>query len=766
MVADNKNRIKTAWRDAKQKITNIHLLPVLLGVISIFTQCDRRENDGILSPKASIKAMEVEEGFEVRLVAAEPLVIAPVAMTFDEKGRIWVVEMDGYMPDTLGRGEDAPVGRVVILTDRNADGRMDDRQVFLDSLVMPRAICLVDSGLLLAEPPNLWFYEIHDDQPVGRILVDSAYAEGGNVEHQPNGLLRGLDNWIYSAKYDWRYRRRPNGSWHKEKTHFRGQWGISHDNWGRLYYNDNSNNLWGDYFPAGLGSSNPNQRKVAGYGETIVADNRVYPIHPTTGVNRGYMDDVLDSTGRLVNFTAACGPLVYRGGLIPAMNAFVAEPAANLVKRNVLAEEGYKVTGNQAYRGKEFLASSDERFRPVNLHDGPDGALYVVDMYRGIIQHSTYLTPYLKKEIEARNLMLPLGMGRIYRVTPKGTERAPGAMPQDIDSLVALLGDDNGWVRDKAQQLLVDRGYADVAGQLREILLGAHNQLQVVHALWTLEGLMQLTLQDVQTVLRQPQWQVRAQAMAAAVSLAPTVSQKELTSMIAAHISPEDTLLMPYAALAIGALNGPGESAIEQWAVEHPESRFLADALVNGYRGKEQLLLANLADKLPDTTAVLYRRVSAVVAELEGRERQADRQVLARRYPQGVALFQQTCQPCHGEKGEGVSPIAPPLAGSQWVTGNKQRLISLVLYGLTGPVEVAGHTYVAPEVSGEMPGIAHNSTIDDGELAQLLNYIRNAWGNAADDEVLPEDLGVIRSRFGNRTEAFTQDELYGLFGKQ
>src|SRR5690606_35650357 len=132
-----------------------------------------------------------------------------------------------------------------------------------------------------------WFYGIRDDRPVSRTLVDSTYAEGGNVEHQPNGLLRGLDNWIYSAKYDRRYRRLADGSWRKEKTHFRGQWGISQDDWGRLYYNDNSSNLAGDYFPPGLGSGNPNQRKVAGYGETIVADTRVYPWRPTTGVNRG-----------------------------------------------------------------------------------------------------------------------------------------------------------------------------------------------------------------------------------------------------------------------------------------------------------------------------------------------------------------------------------------------------------------------------------------------------------------------------------------------
>ena len=733
-------------------------------VISAFPCC-HRGGDHVLSPQAALKAMEVEAGFDVELVAAEPLVRAPVAMTFDEKGRIWVVEMDGYMPDTLGNGENAAVGRIVILTDDDGDGKMDERQVLLDSLVMPRAICLVDSGLLLAEPPRLWFYEISGNQAVGRTLVDSTYAEGGNVEHQPNGLLRGLDNWIYSAKYDWRYRRLPNGNWRKEKTHFRGQWGISQDDWGRLYYNDNSSNLSGDYFPPGLGSDNPNQRKVSGYGETIVADTRVYPLHPTTGVNRGYMDGILDSTGRLVNFTAACGPLVYRGGLLPGINAFVAEPAANLIKRNVLVEDGYRTAGEQAYPDREFLASSDERFRPVNLHDGPDGALYVVDMYRGIIQHSTYLTPYLKNEIHTRGLTLPLGMGRIYRVIPKGATVDWTTMPQDIDSLVALLGHTNGWVRDKAQQVLVDRGATDVVRGLREILRNADNSLQVIHALWTLEGLGRLTLADIRIVLERPQWQVRAQALAAAASLASTVLPRELLDLITTHISERDTLLMPYATLALATFTDLEGSTSEKWALEHPDNKYLADALISGIGGQEQLFLTKISKRLPDTTSVLYHRVSTVVNELVAKETQGNQRLLAERYPQGVALFQNTCQPCHGEDGRGVSPIAPPLAGSQWVKGNKQRLMSLVLYGLTGAVDVAGHIYEAPEVSGEMPGIAHNSAIDDAELAQLLSYIRNAWGNAAGDEVLPEDLGAVRSTFGKRAEPFTQNELYQLFGK-
>ena len=154
----------------------------------------------MLTPQESIPAMKVENGFEVRLVASEPLISTPVALNFDDKGRIWAVEMQGFMPDTVGRGENIPNGKIIILEDKDGDGIMDDRKVFLDSLVLPRALCLIENGLLVAEPPNLWYIEINNDRAGKKILVDSAYAPGGNAEHQPNGLLRGIDNWIYNAK--------------------------------------------------------------------------------------------------------------------------------------------------------------------------------------------------------------------------------------------------------------------------------------------------------------------------------------------------------------------------------------------------------------------------------------------------------------------------------------------------------------------------------------------------------------------------------------
>lgn len=752
----------------KNVIADLFILPNFLIIVGLWTGCGRPHQDNILSPDASLEAMEVESGFVVEIVASEPLVIAPVALTFDGQGRIWVAEMDGYMPDTLGTGEDAPVGRIVILTDEDQDGRMDRREVFLDSLVLPRALCLVGGGLLVAEPPNLWFYEIIDGKPGPRQLVDSTYAEGGNVEHQPNGLLRGLDNWIYSAKYDHRYRRHPDGSWLKARTHFRGQWGISHDDWGRLYYNDNSNNLYGDYFPPGLGAGNPDIRGMAGYGATIVGDRRVYPIHATTGVNRGYMEGVLDSTGRLVNFTAACGPLVYRGGLIPGLNAFVAEPSANLIKRNILDTHGYRVTGRQAYEGREFLASRDERFRPVNLYDGPDGSLYIVDMYRGIIQHNTYLTPYLKQEIAQRNLSVPLGMGRIYRVFPKDGGRKFVSMPQSIDSLIGLLSHQNGWVRDQAQRSLIDRRDTAAARSLRRILAQGTHPMQLVHALWTLEGLDQLTLDDVRQLLGRPQWELRAQAITALATLQGRELLPRLLQTLKSHVSPADTVLAPYVALTLAAFASTDRLSVlpfmELWAVTHADDRFVTDAVISGLAGVEESFAAQVALRVPDTTKVLRRRLSAILEDHSHRAGTKNAERLAQQYPAGVALFQSACQPCHGEDGRGVQAIAPPLAGSEWVTGKKEQLIAVVLYGLTGPVEVAGHTYKAPEVSGEMPGIVHNTAIDTEGLAQLLNYIRRAWGNDGKDEVIPEDIGMVRTTFANRTEPFTQEELRRIYG--
>jgi mono/diheme cytochrome c family protein len=689
-----------------------------------------------LTADSAILKMHVDSGFAIKLVAAEPLIAAPVALSFDEKGRIWVVEMMDYMPDTAGTGEDAPTGKVVILSDKNGDGLMDDSKIFLDSLILPRAICLIDSGILVAEPPKLWYYKIINDQPVGKTLVDSDYAAGGNVEHQPNGLFRALDNWIYNAKSAKRYKK-SGDHWLIEKTHFRGQWGITQDNAGHLYYNTNSDNLLGDFFPPGLGATNEHQHKVAGFSEHIVSDNRVYPVRPNTGVNRGYQQGVLDDSGRLREFTAACGPVIYNGNKFPKAyedNAFVAEPAANLIKRDLLTTTGYITTGKEAEEKKEFLASEDERFRPVNLYTGPDGALYIVDMYRGIIQHKSYLTPYLKNEIKDRALTKPLNCGRIYKVLqtnttaqsvnttaqPAGTTTQPFIFPTNTDSLVQLLQNPNGVVRSKAQQLLVDAQNKKAIPALKQLLKNTQAPLPLTHALWTLEGLNALQPADILPLLQNPDWTIRQQALA----LINNNNYRTYLPVLKKLIDNNDTLAAPYIAFATA-----DSQLLTQLSHKYPNNKYVADAVISHQSNKE----------IPYGNTAKFKE-------------------LAKLYPKGSAIFQTVCQTCHGADGNGITALAPPLNGSNWVQGDKDKLIPIVLYGLTGPIRIAGKLYKSPEINGDMPGIGSNKDFSDEDIAEVLSFIRASWNNKA-GKINAGDIGPIRKKYNQRQKAFTMEEL-------
>ena len=236
----------------------------------------------VISPEESLQLFELDEGLTVDLIASEPQVEDPVAIDFDEQGRIWVVEMRGYMPDSTGKGEDQPVGRIKVIWDEDDDGLMEKSKIIIENLVMPRALRLVYGGLLYAEPPNLVFAELNEkDEVVSTQIVDTEYAIGGNVEHQPNALMLGLDNWIYSAKGTKRYRL-IDKEWVIENTEFRGQWGLTKDEFGNLFYNNNSNQLLTDLYPP---NSLPRDllRTNSGMGIHAVRNQSVYPIRTTSG---------------------------------------------------------------------------------------------------------------------------------------------------------------------------------------------------------------------------------------------------------------------------------------------------------------------------------------------------------------------------------------------------------------------------------------------------------------------------------------------------
>ncbi|HEX4120435.1 MAG TPA: c-type cytochrome, partial [Verrucomicrobiae bacterium] len=476
----------------------------------------------VLSPEEALRAFKIQPGFHIELVASEPLVRDPIAMAFAPDGRIWVVEMSGYMPNVDGIGEDKPVGKVVILESSHNDGHLDKRVVFADHLVLPRAVALVRDGVLIGEPPHLWYYSIVDgDKPGRRIEVAKDFGSDYNPQNTANGLMWALDNWIYCASHTTRFRN-TDGDWLKGPTTRRGEWGISEDDFGRLIYNSNEDQFRIDLVPSEYIQRNPDYHHALGLNVDPIHDQTVWPAHMTPGVNRGYWKDILRPDGTLAKTTAACGPLIYRGDNFPPEyrgNAFVCEPAGNLVIRDILVETNGTMTGHEAYKHEEFIASTDERFRPVSLYNGPDGALYLVDFHRGTLEHRLSVTTYLRRQIKARGLEQPLGLGRIYRIT-YGTNIPVRATLQDLSSaqLVEKLGSPDGWIQDTAQRLLVERDNPSVVPALKAQALHSTNPVTQIHTLWTLDGMGEVDKETVFSLLASPQPKVRATAVRLAES--------------------------------------------------------------------------------------------------------------------------------------------------------------------------------------------------------------------------------------------------------
>lgn len=805
-----------------------------------------------LSPQEAMKTFRLAPGFELELVASDPLIGDPVSMTIGPDGRLWVVEMRSYMPGLDGQGEDAPVGRVVILEDTDGDGRMDRRTVFKDHLIMPRALMLVGNGALIGAPPKLW--HCRDTNGDGQadattevasdygVQVDPKRPEIANPENAPNSLLWAVDNWIYSAQYSKRFRF-DDGEWITDSTAVRGQWGLSQDDDGHLFYNSNSDQLRADVLPSRYLWRNPNLRRPSGVTVKVATEQFVWPVRVNPGINRGYQTNMLRE-GKLKEFTAACAPWIYRGNLFEGEfygNAFVCEPAGNLIKRNILSATQGTLRAREAYRESEFLASKDERFRPVNLYTGPEGALYIVDMYRGVIQHRISLTTYLRKQAEERHLDKPIGLGRIYRVVPVGKSPVvkPRLLQETPEQWVAHLSRENSWWRETAQRLLIERNDSRAVPALTRLAATGASPLGRLHALWTLEGMGRLDSVTAATALGDLDARVRAVAVRVCEPFLKSGQRLQVLPKLIAMTAEPSPLVQQHLALILGEANDKeADLALATLVRNAPGTEFLRDAAVSGLFGRELELLEHLvADKawnhagdhgdqfLGSLAGCIFnsRRVEAIEqlltlmadrpmstarklalldgilaaaptararkpvklmrqpATLEQSGHPNDSNVTARvaeitallmwpgkrdtqpepvvppltaaeqaRFDLGRTLYGGVCAPCHQPHGLGQEGMAPPLADSEWVLGSEQRLIRIVLHGVSGRLKVLDRTYWL-----DMPALG---VLSDDQIAAILTYIRREWEHTA-GPVDPSVVKSVRIATKARDRSWTESEL-------
>jgi mono/diheme cytochrome c family protein/glucose/arabinose dehydrogenase len=585
----------------------------------------------VLSPPDELKTITLPAGYHLELVASEPLVQDPVVIDWDGEGRLWVVEMTGYMNDIHAAREHDPTGRVVVLQDTNGDGRMDKRTVFADGLVLPRALKVLDGGVLVGEPPNLWFMRDanHDLKADGKELVTDAYGRReANVEHNANSLLWALDNWIYTSEVDTFLRFR-NGRFEIRKTLARGQWGASQDDTGRIFRNSNESALHADVVPSYYYSRNPALVRTRGSDEFLgrAPDdlNAVWPAHPTGGVNRGYQSGILREDGTLAHFTSACAPTVYRGDRLPAElygSVFVAEPAANLVGRIVVSDDGTTLRGRKAYERGEFIASTDERFRPVYLSSAPDGTLYVVDLYRGIIQHRGYITEYLRDQITSRSLEQPVGLGRIWRVVHETTRRGPNPSltRAPTSALIAALSHPNGWWRDAAQQLLVQRNDRRAIPALTSLADTAAAPRTKLHALWTLDGLDTIAPTTVLAALRDPSRDVRASAVRLSERWLRE-GDPAVSAAVAALGADPDWAVRDQVGASLGELPVAARvGAITAYLTRNAADPIAMDAALSGVAGSEAAVLdalMSVADEGPERAAAITMLAATIVSRAQ-----------------------------------------------------------------------------------------------------------------------------------------------------
>ncbi|HEX7977468.1 MAG TPA: hypothetical protein VF461_02640, partial [Gemmatimonadaceae bacterium] len=481
-----------------------------------------------LSPSDEQKHLLLQAGYHMTPVLTEPAIQQPATISFDGNGRMFVLELRTYMLDADAHDQLAPVSRISRWEDRNNDGVYETHTVFVDSLVFPRfATPYGADAILTMESNSNDVYKYTDTNGDGRAdkkeLFTTNFGRLANVEHLQSSLFWSMDNWLYSTVNQFRIRETPTGVI-REPTGFNdAQWGATQDDDGKQWFQNGWLGVPGYFqFPIVYGTFADSNRYEKDFDEIFGAPIGLADM-------QGGMPVVRKPDGSLARGTAGSGANIYRGGRLPhdlLGDYFYGEVVGRVVRRvRPIDEEGLVRVRNVYQADKsEFIRSSDPLFRPVEIKSAPDGSMYVVDMYHGIIQESQW-TPkgsYVRAKIEQYKLDKVVGLGRIWRITHESAKRdttRPRMLSERPAQLVRHFHHPNGWWRDAAQQLLVLKKDKSVVPALQRMARRDTMLVARFHALWTLEGLGALDTSLVRVAMRDNNPRMRIQGIRSSETL-------------------------------------------------------------------------------------------------------------------------------------------------------------------------------------------------------------------------------------------------------
>jgi putative membrane-bound dehydrogenase-like protein len=517
--------------------------PLLLyGLITLLCACTVaadhvQRGDRPLSPDEALASFEIEPGYRIELAAAEPLIQSPVAVTFDERGRLDVVENRGYPGPLEGAAQPAAEGVIALLVDSNGDGRFDTRTDFAKGLTYPNGIMPWKGGVFVTCAPDLLYLKDTNGDGIAdeKRVVLTGFATTRTPQIRFSHPTLGIDNWVYltsglngGSVASPEHPERPPVKFSTSDSRFnpftlefeltggQSQYGLTFDDYGRRFTCANRHPVWHVVLEPRYLKRNPHLAFSDTVQEvsTAGAQANVWPI--STDLTTASFHPSLMSTPHAGTFTAASGVHIHRGDAIPQEHRgsiFICESAQNLVQRQVRSPRGVSFTSRPARTGREFLASRDQWFRPVFAANGPDGALYIVDMYRRNIDHPQYVPEPSRGLLDFES---GKDRGRLYRIVAADWKRQNEAIDlshMSAAELARALEHPNAWRRETAQRLLVERRDRSAIPFLRGIAAGGPTDVARIHALWTLDGLGGLDSSHIIAALRDPQPGVRENAL-------------------------------------------------------------------------------------------------------------------------------------------------------------------------------------------------------------------------------------------------------------